>query len=316
MHSRIKKWLAPLEDIQLLETSWLTWKYFRAKKSNKSLPSISYILLKAVELYTNRLKIVRTDNSFAGEHLSLAETMANLEIANGYLVDIGAADGIRQSSTVGFLKKSSWEGTLFEYSSDSFSRLAFLYSDSQKINLAKAKVTPKNVAALFEGFDIPQNFEYLNIDIDSYDLSILRELIDSGYRPKIISMEVNEKFPPNIYFEVLYSPDHAWTGDHFFGCSLSAAHESLVTRGYKLHNLEYNNAIFVDSHLEIVQEVDLKAVYSKGYLSKTDRLMLFPWNENIELLQNLTSEESESYLNTLFDRYKGKYRLERRPLNE
>jgi hypothetical protein len=243
MYFRIKKWLAPLEDIQFLETSWLTLKYYRAKKSNKSLPSISFILLKAVELFTNRLKIVRKDNSFAGEHLILAKTMADLDIANGYLVDIGAADGIRQSSTVGFLNSSGWEGTLFEYSSDSFSRLAFVYNDSQKINLAKAKVTPKNVVALFEGFDIPRNFEYLNIDIDSYDLSILRELIDSGYRPKIISMEVNEKFPPNIYFEVLYSPDHAWKGDHFFGCSLSAAHESLGPRGYRLQNLEYNNAI-------------------------------------------------------------------------
>jgi hypothetical protein len=65
-----------------------------------------------------------------------------------------------------------------------------------------------------------------------------------------------------------------------------------------------------------VQDIDLKAAYDKGYRSKTDRLRLFPWNNNIEHIQNLTSEESESYLNTLFDTYKGQYRLERRPLNE
>jgi hypothetical protein len=240
--------------------------------------------------------------------------MANLDIVNGYLVDIGAADGIRQSSTVGFLNNSGWEGTLFEYSSDSFSRLAFLYNDSQRVNLAKAKVTPLNVVALFNGFEIPKNFDYLNIDIDSYDLSVLRELLDEGFRPKIISMEVNEKFPPNIYFEVLYSPDHAWSGDHFFGCSLTAAHESLKSRGYDLVKMEYNNAIFVESNgkQHTKNKEFLSEVYRNGYLAKKDRKVLFPWNEDFEIIQGMESVSALEFLNDKFRFYHGKYRLEKR----
>lgn len=316
MRNRIKSWLAPLEDVQILETLWLSLKYIWVRKSNKHFPAMTEILIKTIELFTNRLKIVRKDNSFAGEHQILDETMKSQEITSGYLVDIGAADGIRQSSTVGFLTDSNWEGTLFEYNPHAFSRLAFLYENSDRVNLAKTKVTPMNVVALFQGFNIPKNFEYLNIDIDSYDLSILRELIDSGCRPKVISMEVNEKFPPNLYFEVLFSPELGWAGDHFFGCSLVAAHESLAARGYELHNLEYNNAIFIDNLSNNKTDVDLNMIYERGYLNKIDRKKLFPWNENMEILQGMKSSESEIYLHQLFQSYKGKYRLERRPLND
>lgn len=314
MGRRIKRWLSPLEDFQLLETTWLSLKYRKARKSNKSLPRLSFIFLKSVELFTNRLKIVRKDNSFAGEHSILAETMKKLDIGDGYLVDIGAADGIRQSSTVGFLSGSNWRGTLFEYNPESFSRLAFLYNDSQRVNLAKVKVTPVNLAPLFEGIGIPERFEYLNIDIDSYDLSILRELIDSGYRPSIISMEVNEKFPPNIYFEVLFSEDHSWNGDHFFGCSLTAAYENLQPRGYELVVMEYNNAIFIDStsFLSGSLMTDLNKFYRNGYLTKNDRKELFPWNQDMEIIQELEPKDVLQYLNKKFISYKGKYRLESR----
>lgn len=312
MHLEIKKWLAPLEDIKIFETAWLTLRYSLARRSNKSLTALSHLFIEAVGLFTNRLKIVRKDNSFAGQQQLLAETMKNMNVENGYLVDIGAADGIRQSSTVGLLSDTGWKGTLFEYSPQPFSRLAFLYHESHEVNLAKTKVTPLNVVSLFEGFYIPKTFEYLNIDIDSYDLSILRELIDSGYRPKIISMEVNEKFPPNLYFEVLYSDEHTWAGDHFFGCSLVAAYESLQSRGYEIVRMEYNNAVFVESTFthNDKSKVDLSSIYKKGYLEKSDRKELFPWNEDFELILEIESESAVEFLSKIFYSYSGKYRLE------
>jgi hypothetical protein len=314
MHRQMKKWLAPLEEIQTFETVWLILKYSLVRKSNKSLPELSHIFTKAVELFTNRLKIVRKDNSFAGEHQILVETMKNIHIEEGYLADIGAADGIRQSSTLGFLHDSKWKGTLFEYNPESFSRLAFLYGDSERVNLAKTKVTPLNVVALFDGFNVPKNLEFLNIDIDSYDLSILRELIDFGYRPRIISMEVNEKFPPNLYFEVLYSAKHVWAGDHFFGCSLVAAYENLQPRGYEILTMEYNNVIFLESTFtqHRKSEIDLGSIYRNGYLAKQDRKTLFPWNEDFELILEMDSESAIEFLNKKFQIYSGKYRLENR----
>jgi hypothetical protein len=283
---------------------------------DKTLKPINRLMRSAIQIFVNRLKVVRKENSFASEGKILQETMNKLGISSGYLVDIGAADGIRQSSTSEFLRQTNWRGTLFELSPESFARLAFLYSSSEAVNLVKIKVTPENVVQLFQGMQVPNSFEYLNIDVDSYDLSILRELLDAGYKPSIISMEINEKFPPNIYFEVLYSSEHFWHGDHFFGCSLTAAHEALSMRGYSLDNLQYNNAIFIQNSRNPGFDVDLKTIYEKGYLKNKDRMQLFPWNQDVEVLQTLDGPRSEIFINDLFHPYSGRYRLEQRTTYE
>lgn len=311
---RLKRILSPLEKFLIIETVWLMLKYAKNRRREKNLKSLHWLIQKSTEMFTNRLKIVRKENSFAGEGKVLQKTMNKLGISGGYLVDIGAADGIRQSSTSEFLKQNTWKGSLFELNPESFSRLAFLYCSSDSVSLAKIKVTPDNVVKIFEGVEVPQAFEYLNIDVDSYDLSILRALLDAGYKPEIISMEINEKFPPNIYFEVLYTEDHFWSGDHFFGCSLAAAYETLSERGYSLIELEYNNAIFVTSEICVNEESygGLKKAYERGYLMKPHRKQLFPWNSDIEVIQHMDSSDSIEYLMAKFATYNGKYRLEAR----
>lgn len=308
----LKRILSPLEKFLVIETLWLMLKYANNQRKDENLKPLSWLLKKAIQMFATRLKVVRKENSFAGEGRILQETMNKLEISGGFLVDIGAADGIRQSSTSEFLKHKAWKGALFEFNPESFSRLAFLYCSTDSVSLTKVKVTPDNVVKILEAAGVPPIFEYLNIDIDSYDLSILRQLLDADYKPEIISMEINEKFPPNIYFEVLYSPEHYWRGDHFFGCSLTAACETLSTRDYSLYSLQYNNAIFIRTNNKISPASSLKAIYENGYLNKPDRKVLFPWNENIEVLQSLDDSGSEDFINELFSAYSGCYKLELR----
>ena len=308
--NRLKRILSPLEKFLIIETMWLMLKYAKNRRQEQNLKPLYWLIKKTIQMFTNRLKVVRKENSFAGEGKILQETMNKLGISGGYLVDIGAADGIRQSSTSEFLKHTTWKGALFELNPESFSRLAFLYCSSDSVSLAKVKVTPDNVVKILEGVEVPHTFEYLNIDVDSYDLSILRKLLDAGYKPEIISMEINEKFPPDIYFEVLYSPEHYWKGDHFFGCSLTAACETLASREYSLYSLQYNNAIFVSTNRKIAPTSSLRIFYENGYLNKPDRRDLFPWNKNMEVLQSLDGQRSEVFINELFSAYSGTYRLE------
>jgi len=256
------------------------------------------MLRESTAIFTNRLKIVRIDNSHAGEHKALSDAMNKLGITEGHLIDIGTADGIRQSSSVNFLKNANWSGTLFEFDPKSFAKLSFLYNDNDSVSLCKTKVNPNNIVSLLEGLNVPKQVAYLNIDIDSYDLSVLRNLIDGKLRPLVISMEINEKFPPNIDFEVLYSDEHYWQGDHFFGCSLAAAFDAMSVRDYSLINFHFNNAIFVDNRQTKAVPVikDLRDTHKKGYLQQKDRKLLFPWNENIEILQTQSDASAEIFL--------------------
>ena len=87
------------------------------------------------------------------------------------------------------------------------------------MRLARARVTPLNLVNSQPGNEVPKNFELLNLDIDSYDLRVVETILSSGFRPQIISMEVNEKIPSGIFFTVEYDDEHYWKGDHFYGCS-------------------------------------------------------------------------------------------------
>lgn len=150
----------------------------------------------------------------------------------------------------------------------------------------------------------------MNVDIDSYDLSVVREILGSGFSPIIISMEINENFPQEIHLEVLYNEIHSWESNHFFGCSLSAATSALEKFGYSLIRVEYNNAFFVrdiDAALFSLLP-SLSHAYNDGYLHRENRVKLFPWNTDMEFLHSDSSIDTKiDEVNRLFNKYIGKY---------
>jgi hypothetical protein len=304
-----KKFFAPLEKFLTLEFVWLVTIYFRKRKINY--PKISLIFLQAIRLVVNKLKIIRADNSYLGEFQVIENTLNTINLPNKYLVDIGASDGITQSSTVKLLTDRDYSGSLFEYNPESFSKLAFLYDSRIDIKLAKNKCTPSNIISLMEGFEVPKDFEFLNLDIDSYDLEVLRSVLKGGFIPKVISMEINPIFPPNIEFEVKFSDDQVWQGDHFFGCSISSAEKALQQFGYLLVKIEYNNAIFIhklatDRFSKIRSTIEL---YDEGYRDKFDRKQRFPNSLEVEFLMDGSRLDAFQKINDLFCEYKGKYEL-------
>lgn len=307
----IKNFLAPLNKFLALEFLWLIVKYFFQRKNKINYPKISVIFWHMIALTVNKLKIIRTDNSFAGEFSTIWNILSRIDDDFRYLVDIGASDGITQSSTVKFLVDYKYSGLLFEYEPDKFSKLAFLYNDRLDINLTRAKVTPQNIVNLMESHAVPQEFTLLNIDIDSYDLDVLRSLLFGGFNPKVISMEINEIFPPNIEFEVCYSDNHLWQGGHFFGCSVALAEKTLRSLGYTLVEIEYNNAFFVSKSVANLFDTkrNIFEMYDQGYRNKSDRNSKFSGNSDVEYLLTTDPKECEEKIRVMFSNYEGKFTL-------
>lgn len=158
---------------------------------------------------------------------------------------------------------------------------------------------------------MPKNFTFLNLDIDSYDLSLLRSLIGGGFSPLLISMEINEIFPPNILFEVLYSEEQFWNGDRFFGCSVGQATEVLTNLGYLLVAIEYNNAFFVHKSCahNFNPKPDVFSLYEAGYANRQKK-QLFQNNLIIEELLALSIPNEKLFIQNLFKGYEGRYYLE------
>jgi hypothetical protein len=234
-----------------------------------------------------------------------------LGLKKGYVVDIAASDGVDQSCSLGFFKDPNWNGLAIEMEPLKFSRLAFLHINFPNSKLARGRVTPLNISALLQGFDVPPEFDILNLDIDSYDLEVLDAMLTFGFKPKIISMEINEKIPPPLYFNVHFHPDHVWQRDPFYGCSLTAAAQVVRTHGYILESVQYNNAVFVRADLAKgkLEDQNVEAAYDAGYRNRPDRARLFPWNEHFDPLLDCPTELAIDFITTYFTKYAGKYTL-------
>tara|TARA_B100000900_G_scaffold401775_1_gene406837 strand:- start:8928 stop:9833 length:906 start_codon:yes stop_codon:yes gene_type:complete len=247
-----------------------------------------------------------------GEAKKLLELCEKFEINNGYYVDIGASDGWTSSATFPFAKSNNFSGLSIEPDSLKFKKMNFIYKNFNNTHLSDSKVTPENITSLLKEFDVPENFDLLNLDIDSYDLFVVKALLNS-FQPKIISMEINEKIPPPIYFTVTYDEKHVYEGDDFYGCSLQAAYEELCKFDYKLHTLLYNNAIFISSEVSTNQQkLSITEFYINGYVDKPDRTQKFSYNKDKDVLLDMDKNSAVDFINDLYKNYAGKYLIELR----
>ena len=222
------------------------------------------------------------------------------------VVDIGAGGGRTGSNTLA-LFKGGWRGVGVEWDARKFAKLAGVYESLPRASACRLRVTPENVVALLETYEIERDFGVLSVDIDSYDYWVIDAVLER-YRPGIVVTEINEKIPPPIKFRVSYDPDFR-AREHFFGYSIACLDELCARRGYSLVGLEYNNAFLAPAELAGARSLTAGAAYRRGYLERPDRREKFHRNENMEALQSLTLEEGVSFIRQFFSGLTGKYEL-------
>ncbi len=249
-------------------------------------------------------------SEWSTERVFLEQLIDKMEIKAGQFVDIGASDGFSFSSTYGFAKSGKFSGLSVEMNWQKFLKMSVVYSEFPLVSVARVKVTPKNIVELLQGFHIKEDFDVLNLDIDSYDLHVLESML-RVFRPKIISMEFNEKIPLGIFFTVDYFDEHFWRGDHFFGCSLEAACQLLFVKGYFLHRLIESNAVFVSEELlsEQVNSIPYDQAYLDSYVNSKERASLYPFNSNVNYWLDLELDEAINEIQNFFRDYNGLYTL-------
>tara|TARA_B100000745_G_C20112767_1_gene380862 strand:+ start:70 stop:945 length:876 start_codon:yes stop_codon:yes gene_type:complete len=242
------------------------------------------------------------------EYDEINNLLGEINCSSGYIVDIAASDGVSQSCTLPFFKKERWSGLAIEMDPAKFTKLAYVYEKFINARLARVRVVPSNIRSILEGFEVPKDFSFLNIDIDSYDLEVINEILSSGFKPLLISMEINEKIPPSMFFTVKFNDKHYWQGDHFFGCSIGAAVEIIKPHGYKLSHITRSNAFFVCSNTFVDKEdLDASTAYDQGYRYIKNRELLYPYNKDVDCLLEMNDEESLAFINKYFAKYAGKY---------
>lgn len=207
-----------------------------------------------------------------------------IENPSFYIIDIGASTGVNTDPIFKFINNINYKGLCIEGNSQCINEL----KTKTHFDIYNGYITPLNISTVFESYKVPYNIDILKIDIDGYDLEVLRVILRK-YKPRIIIAEINEKIPPPVCFEVKYKEDYSWDYSHCFGFSIQSGAKVMNDNNYKIVSIyEINNILCVNDELCKLLEMQssnddeyVKNLYKKGYINNLKRLRLLPWNKNV-----------------------------------
>jgi len=140
-----------------------------------------------------------------GEDGILEEILKLLGIQNSadsWCVEFGAWDGKHLSNTFNLVTQG-WSSVMIEGDSERFQSLIQTAKEFHNMHIIEAYVSQYNTEnnsldKLLSTTPIPNNFELLSIDVDSYDSDIWETL--QNYSAKVVVIEINGSVPPGIYW--------------------------------------------------------------------------------------------------------------------
>jgi hypothetical protein len=126
--------------------------------------------------------------------------------------------------------------------------------EDETIPLHKEFFSPTNIVSLLEKYSVAKTLDVLSIDADYDDFYILmREILLSGYRPRILVSEYNKNFGWDESISTIAKPsglemEFWWQQDCYFGASALALTKLAQAFGYTLVFSNGTNLIFVQTH--------------------------------------------------------------------
>lgn len=160
-----------------------------------------------------------------GEDVSLKWTFDNIGTTDKYYVEFGAIDGFQDCNTFYFREREEWSGLLLE------SGKWFPVSPNDEINLQIETVSKENICKIFEKYNVPQKFDLLSVDIDSFDYWVTKEIL-TQYQPRVVMVEVNVRFEPDESYRLKDDPNWDWDGVKWYGASPLAYKKMFNAVGY------------------------------------------------------------------------------------
>lgn len=213
----------------------------------------------------------------------LRHIIENLPKKTGFVIDIGASTGVETDPVYPYISSDKYRGLCIE---GDMAKLPELRKNtSSTFSICPQFITPNNVLSVFEYFEVPTMFDLLKIDIDGYDLEVLRTILTT-YRPRVIIAEINEKIPPPIHFEIPYREKYEWDYSHCFGFSLAAGDAVMRKHGYVIESLYcINNILCIDAGvcdlLHLHPQHTISELYDKDYVNHNDRFACFHVNQDV-----------------------------------
>ncbi len=105
--------------------------------------------------------------------------------------------------------------------------------DNPAIGLHRHFLLPSNIAEVFRRYGVPQQPEYVSIDVDSIDLWLFEALLPA-YPALVFSVEYNANYPLDAAITFPNDAQQHWQRDRGYGASLKALTLLAQRHGYAL----------------------------------------------------------------------------------
>jgi hypothetical protein len=163
----------------------------------------------------------------------------------GYCVDFGAGDGIYLSSTRMLREDLGFNSLLMDGATTGTGN-----AKSSISKLVKSEfITAGNINNLFEKYQVPEEFDFLSVDIDGNEFYVMREILKQ-YRPNVIQCETNPHIKPELAITIPYKKDWVLKPiNMYYGVSLAAMTKLVNYYGYTLVCTCEFNAIYLRNEL-------------------------------------------------------------------
>jgi hypothetical protein len=187
--------------------------------------------------------------SQADEDGILEDIFDRLDISRGTFVEIGCGNGLENNTHYLLLK--GWRGVWVDGDSANIAAIRGALGSSERLRIVEMMVDRDNAVGLLDDASRKKlgELDLLSVDIDGNDLDVALACTAS-WRPRVIIVEYNAKFPPRAAIRMAYDPAHRWDYSDYQGASLAALIEGL-SADYSLVCccLAGTNAFFVRSDL-------------------------------------------------------------------
>jgi len=148
---------------------------------------------------------------------------------NKFCVEFGVYNGI-DDNTNQLIRQHQWQGLYIECDDRKYSKIV-TNCLGFPVKVIKSFITAENINELFAQGEVPQDLDFLSIDIDGMDYWIWKALT---YRPRVVFIEYNGlKVPPQLAVQE-YNPNNIWNRTRWLGSSLQSLVNLAKEKGYKL----------------------------------------------------------------------------------
>ena len=176
----------------------------------------------------------------------IEEIFRRIGTTNRFFVEFGVGDGLENCTTYCLLK--DWSGAWIDASAICYEgvlhNMNFLIA-ADRLRVRHAFINRDNIEPLFADMRVPQEFDFLSIDIDRNDYWIWEAI--RNYNPRVVAIEYNASFKQTVACTVPYDPNAIGDGTNYFGASLKAFEFLGYRKGYRLVGCNYTgvSAFFV-----------------------------------------------------------------------